>query len=109
MASMFAFHEVPPVIRVSSQCPSAEIGSKAGTAVECRISVAIVVGKVKEAVDTSIEGNGEMFWYGLPSVITLDEEETALIAGICLCLKEEVVLSGIIFHIAVGVQSPVAL
>ena len=109
MAAMFALHEVPPVIRVSSQCPSAEIGRKAGTAVECRISMAIVVGKVKEAVDASIEGNGEMFWYCLPSVITLNKEETALIVGICLCLIEEVVLSGIFFHITVGVQSPIAL
>ena len=104
MATMLTLHEIPPVIRVSSQRPSAEIGSKAGTAVECRISVAIVVGKVKETVDTSIEGNGEMLWYGLPSVITLDEEETAVIAGIGLCFIEGVVLSGIFFHIAVGVH-----
>ena len=109
MAPMFTFHEVPTVISVCRQCPATKVGFDAGTPVECRISMAIVVGKVEEAVETSIEGDGKMLCYGLPSVVALDEEETAFVVGIGLCLIEMSVLTGVFLHVAIGIQSPIAL
>ena len=109
MSPMFALHKVPTIIRVCSQRPSAKIGFYAGTTVEGRIGMAIVIREVIETVDATIEGDGKMLWYSLPAVVTLDEEETTLVAGVCLCLKEMSVLAGVFLHVAVGIQSPVAL
>ena len=109
LSPMFALHKVPTIIRVCSQRPSAKIGFYAGTTVEGRIGMAIVIREVIETVDATIEGDGKMLWYSLPAVVTLDEEETTLVAGVCLCLKEMSVLAGVFLHVAVGIQSPVAL
>ena len=109
MSPMLTLHEVPAIIRVCSQRPSAKIGFYAGTTVECRIGMAIVIREVEETVDASIEGDGQMLWYSLPAGITLDEEEAAFVIGISLCLIEMSVLAGVFLHVAVGIQSPVAL
>ena len=86
MATMFTLHKVPTIISVCTQRPLSEVGFYVGTAVERRIGMAIVVSKVEETVDASIEGDGKMLCYGLPSVVTLDEEEIAFITSIGLCL-----------------------
>ena len=132
MSTMLALHEVPAIIRVCSQRPSAKIGFDAGTTVECGIGMAIVVREIEEAVDASIEGDGQTLWYSLPAVIALDEEEAAFVIGIgfafvrhdsaiqaylmplaapsvSLCLIEMSVPAGVFLHVAVGIQSPIAL
>ena len=109
MSPMLTLHEVPTIIRVCGQRPPAKIGFYAGTTVEGRIGMAIVIREVEETVDATIEGDGKMLWYSLPAVITLDEEETTLVAGVGLCLIEMSVFAGIFLHVAVGIQPPVAL
>lgn len=53
----------------------------------------IVIRKVEKTVDATIEGDEKMLWYSLPAVVTLDKEETALVAGVGLCLIEMSVLT----------------
>ena len=65
--------------------------------------------EIEETVDASIEGDGKVLRYGLPAVVTLDEEEIALVVGIRLCLIEVSVLAGVFLHVTVGIQSPIAL
>ena len=91
MSPMLTLHEVPAIIRVCCQRPSAKIGFDAGTTVECRIGMAIVIREVEETVDASIEGDGQTLWYSLPAVIALDEEEAAFVIGISLCLINSLV------------------
>ena len=69
----------------------------------------IVVCKVEKTVDATIEGDGKMLWYSLPAVVTLDKKETTLVAGVGLCLIEMSVLTGVFLHVAIGIQSPIAL
>ena len=57
MSPMLTLHEVPTIIRVCSQRPSAKIDFHAGTTVECCIGMAIVIREVEETVDASIEGD----------------------------------------------------
>ena len=109
MSTMLTLHKVPSTIRVGCQRPLAEIGFYATPAVEGCIGMAIVVGKIEEAVDAAIEGRGEPVWHNLPAVITLEEEETALISVVILRLIELSVLSGILLHITVLVQTVIAL
>ncbi len=60
MAPMLTLHEVPTIIRVGCQRPLSEVGFYAGTAIKCRIGMAIVICKVEKTVDASIEGDGKM-------------------------------------------------
>ncbi len=109
MSTMLSLHKVPTIISVCSQRPSPKIGFNIGATVECCIGMAIVVREIEETVDASIDGDGKMLWYSLPAVVTLDEKETAFVASIGLRLIEMSVLAGVFLHIAIGVQSPVAL
>ena len=109
MPPMLALHEVPPVIHISRQRPFSEIGFHAGTSVEGRVGVSIIVGEIEKTIDSTVNCGGEMFGYGFPTVVALDIEETALIALVCLGLIEMIVLSGVLLHVAIGIQPPVAL
>ena len=109
MPTMFSLHEVPSVVGVGGQRPFPKIGFGAGTAIECRIGMAIGIGKVEKAVNATVEGERKMLGYGLPTVLALDIEETALVVGICLRLIEMAVRAVVFLHVAVGIQSPVAL
>ena len=109
MPTMFALHEVPTVISISSQRPFSKISLDADTTVEGCVGMAIVICKVEEAVDAAIEGGRKSFRHDLPTVVALDEEKAAFVVGIGLGHVEVSVPADVFLHVAVCIYPPVAL
>ena len=69
----------------------------------------IVLSKIKEAIDAAIDCCRQFLWYDVPLVVAFDIEEVALVVSIGLRLIEMSILSDVLLHIAMGIQTVVAL
>ena len=69
----------------------------------------VVLSIVEETIDTAIDGGRQFLWNHLPLVVIVDIEEVARIVGIGLCLKEMVANADVFFHIAMGIETIIAL
>lgn len=109
MAPVLTLHEVPAVVSIGSQRPAPQIGLQRTSAIERGIGVGIVLAVIKETVDAAIDGCRQFLWYDFPLIIAIDIEEVTLIVGVVLRLIEMVVLADVLLHIAMRIQTVVAL
>ena len=69
----------------------------------------IVLTKIKETVDAAVNGCRQFLWYNVPLVVAFNIEEVALVVGIGLRLIEMSILSDVLLHNTMGIQTVVAL
>ena len=66
-------------------------------------------GNGEETIDAAIDCCSQLVWYHVPLVVAFNIEEVALVVGIGLRLIEVSILSDVLLHIAMGIQTVVAL
>ena len=109
MSTMFSLHEVPPVIGVGSKCPATQISLQRTSTIERGIGMCVIFAIIEETVDAAIDGCRQFLRNDVPLVVAFDIEEVTFIIGVGLRLIEMAVLTDLLLHVAMGIQTIVAL